>query len=65
LQLVYEPVLLKLQLSMAANLRREAQTRTAQDGVRRHQRLFDAVGAGDRDAVLAALADHGARAFLN
>jgi len=62
---VYQPGLLKLQLYMAANLRREAQTLTAQDGIRRHQRLFDAVVAGDLDAVLAALADHGARAFLN
>ncbi|MGH4001672.1 MAG: GntR family transcriptional regulator [Pseudonocardiaceae bacterium] len=34
LLLVYEPVILKLQLYMAANLRREAQVRTPQDGVR-------------------------------
>jgi DNA-binding GntR family transcriptional regulator len=64
LLLVYEPVILKLQLYMAANLRREAQVRTPQDGVRRHQRLFDAVAAGNVDAVLAALSDHGARSYF-
>lgn len=64
LLLVYEPVILKLQLYMAANLRREAQVRTPQDGVRRHQRLFEAVAAGDIDAVLGALGDHGARSFF-
>jgi DNA-binding GntR family transcriptional regulator len=64
LLLVYEPVILKLQLYMAANLRREAQVRTPQDGVRRHHRLFDAVAAGNVDAVLAALSDHGARSYF-
>jgi DNA-binding GntR family transcriptional regulator len=62
--LMYEPVLLKLQLYMAANLRREAQARSPQEGVRRHQMLFDAVAAGDRDSVLAALRNHGARSFF-
>lgn len=60
LLLVYEPVILKLQLYMTANLRREAPARSAQDGLRRHQRLFDAVAAGDVEQVLAALGDHGA-----
>lgn len=64
LLLVYEPVILKLQLYMAANLRRETQARTSHDGVRRHQRLFDAIAAGHVDQVLAALGDHGARSFL-
>jgi DNA-binding GntR family transcriptional regulator len=64
LLLVYEPVILKLQLYMAANLRREAQARTPHDGIRRHQRLFDAVAAGHVDQVVAALDDHGARSFL-
>jgi len=64
LLLVYEPVILTLQLYMAANLRREAQARTTRDGVRRHQRLFDAVAAGHVDQVLAVLGDHGARSFL-
>lgn len=64
LLLAYEPVIFKLQLYMAANLRREAQVRTPQDGVRRHQRLFEAVAVGDIDAVLVALDDHGARSFF-
>ncbi len=51
LLLVYEPVLLKLQLYMAANLRREAQAGTPQDGVRRHQRLFDPVPTVALDEV--------------
>ena len=62
--LMYEPVLLKLQLYMAANLRRETQSRSPQEGVRRHRMLFDAVAAGDRDSVLAALRNHGARSFF-
>ncbi|MGH3788391.1 MAG: GntR family transcriptional regulator [Pseudonocardiaceae bacterium] len=64
LLLVYEPVILKLQLYMAANLWREAQMRTPQDGVRRHQRLLDAVAASDVDEVLAALSDHGAWVYF-
>jgi DNA-binding GntR family transcriptional regulator len=64
LLLVYEPVILKLQLYMAANLRREAQARSPQDGVRRHQRLFEAVAAGDVQQVLTALGDHGARSYF-
>jgi DNA-binding GntR family transcriptional regulator len=64
LQLVYEPVILKLQLYMAANLRREAEVRSPQEGVRRHQRLLEAIAAGDREAVLTGLAEHGARTFF-
>jgi DNA-binding GntR family transcriptional regulator len=64
LQMVYEPVILKLQLYMAANLRREAQVQTPQDGVRRHQRLFDAVVTGDAGGVLTALSNHGARSYF-
>jgi DNA-binding GntR family transcriptional regulator len=64
LLLVYEPVILKLQLYMAANLRREAQVGMPQDGVRRHQRLFDAVAAGHVEEVLTALSDHGSRSYF-
>jgi DNA-binding GntR family transcriptional regulator len=62
--LVYEPVLLKLQLSMAANLRREAQTGSPHEGVQRHELLFDTVATGNLDKVFAALGDHGARSFF-
>lgn len=64
LQRVYEPVLVKLQLYMATNMRREAQGRPAAEGAGRHRRLYEAVAAGDPDLALAELARHGARAFL-
>ena len=64
LLLVYEPVILKLQLYMAANLRREAELRAPVEGVLRHQRLFDAVASGDPDVAVHALATHGARTYI-
>jgi DNA-binding GntR family transcriptional regulator len=64
LLLVYEPVILKLQLYMAANLRREAELRAPVEGVLRHQRLFDAVASGDPDIAVHALATHGARTYI-
>jgi DNA-binding GntR family transcriptional regulator len=62
---VYESILVRLQLYMARNLQREAEVADAQDSVHRHQRLFDAVAAGDAAAVLAELNDHGARSYLD
>jgi DNA-binding GntR family transcriptional regulator len=62
---VYESVLVKIQLYMAINLRREAELARPDDGVRRHERLFAAVKSGDVAAVLTALADHGARSYLD
>lgn len=65
LKIAYAAVILKLQLYMAANLSREAAERASRDdGVLRHQRLFEAVATGDAETVLAALAGHGARAFI-
>jgi len=61
---VYESILVKIQLYMAMNLRREAEVARPHDGVHRHERLFDAVSARDADAVLAALNEHGARSYL-
>ena len=61
---VYESVLIKIQLYMAINLRREAQLARPDDGVRRHERLFAAVRGGDVAAVLAELNTHGARSYL-
>lgn len=60
----YEPVLTRLQLYMATNLRREAQTASPHEGARRHRRLCDAVDTGDLAAVLTELAHHGARTYL-
>jgi DNA-binding GntR family transcriptional regulator len=64
LTLVYESILVKIQLYMAMNLRREAETARPHDGVHRHERLFDAVASRDAAAVQAALDEHGARSYL-
>ncbi|MGH3928443.1 MAG: GntR family transcriptional regulator [Pseudonocardiaceae bacterium] len=62
---VYEPVVLKLQLYMAVNLRREAEQRSPMDGVTRHRKLLDVVADGRLDRVLTELGEHGARRFLS
>ncbi|MGI5243978.1 GntR family transcriptional regulator [Dactylosporangium sp. CA-139066] len=64
LTLVYESILVKIQLYMAMNLRREAEVARPHDGVHRHERLFDAVSSRDAEAVRAALDEHGARSYL-
>jgi DNA-binding GntR family transcriptional regulator len=64
LLLAFEPVILKLQLLMAANLRLEAEERNAAEGVERHRRLLDALATGDAATVLDALAGHGARTYI-
>jgi DNA-binding GntR family transcriptional regulator len=64
LTLVYESVLVKIQLYMALNLRREAEVARPHGGVHRHERLFDALATRDQQAVLAALNEHGARSYL-
>jgi DNA-binding GntR family transcriptional regulator len=61
---LYESVLVRIQLYMAVNMRREAETARAEDGVHRHERLFAAVRAGDGPGILTALNEHGARAYL-
>jgi DNA-binding GntR family transcriptional regulator len=60
----FEPVILKLQLLMATNLRLEAEHRDAAEGVARHGRLLDALATGDLERVIEALASHGARAYI-
>jgi DNA-binding GntR family transcriptional regulator len=66
LSLVYESVLVKIQLYMALNLRREAETRAnPMDGVRRHRRLLRAIEGGGREEILRELAAHGARSYLH
>jgi len=64
LLLVYEPIILKLQLYMAANLRREAEARAPEEGVARHRRLYEAVASGDPETALEVLANHGARTYI-
>jgi hypothetical protein len=50
---------------MAMNLRREARLAQPQDGMHRHERLYEAVLHGDRAAVLHELGRHGARSYLD
>nr|QLK01699.1 GntR family transcriptional regulator [Micromonospora carbonacea] len=64
LSAVYDSILMKLQLYMAINLRREAEVAQPSDGVHRHERLFEAVAGKDPEAVLAVLSEHGARSYL-
>jgi DNA-binding GntR family transcriptional regulator len=64
LQQAFEPVILKLQLHMAANLRLEAEQRNAAEGVERHRRLLGAIATGDTDTAFEALASHGARTYI-
>jgi DNA-binding GntR family transcriptional regulator len=61
----FEPVILKLQLLMAANLRLEqAAVQDAAEGVERHRRLLDALATGDLPTALTALDSHGARTYI-
>jgi DNA-binding GntR family transcriptional regulator len=64
LTVTYEPIIFKLQLYMAANLRREAQLLSPLDGVRRHKRLLDAVASGNAERARTELRHHGARSFF-
>ena len=65
LLLTYEPVIVKLQLYMAANLRREADTASPTEGVRRHRRLFNALVSGEMDRIDAELKRHGSRSYFH
>ena len=65
LSALYASVLVRIQLYMAVNLRREAEAADAADGVHRHERLMAAVERGDADEVLAELSAHGARTYLS
>ena len=65
LLLTYEPVIVKLQLYMAANLRREADTTSPAEGVRRHRRLFDALVSGDVARIDHELERHGSRRYFH
>jgi len=64
LLVTYEPLILKLQLYMAANLRREAETSSPAEGVRRHERLYDAVLSGNPVRIEEELDRHGSRQFF-
>ncbi len=61
----YEGILAKLQLYMAANLRREADTASPDEGVHRHERLLEAVRSGNAKRIESELEHHGARRFFH
>lgn len=63
LDIALAPILLKLQLPMARNLREEGR-RGAGDGIARHQRLIDALDSNDAAEVHAALREHGHLDYL-
>ena len=65
LDITLEPILLKLQLPMAVNLRTEsADHHGPADGVTRHQAILDALERNDAEGVIAALRDHGHLHYL-
>ncbi|MEN4473775.1 GntR family transcriptional regulator [Mycolicibacterium cosmeticum] len=65
LDLVLEPILVKLQLPMAMNLREEARHHHASDGVERHRAILTALETNDADTVIAALEQHGHLRYLD
>ena len=65
LDIALEPILLKLQLPMAMNMREEARRRPARDGIQRHQVILSALRTNDPVVVLAALQEHGHLDYLD
>jgi len=61
---LYESILVRIQLYMAVNMRREAEVARAEDGVHRHERLLTAIEQGDTNRIMSALNGHGARTYL-
>lgn len=64
LDLALEPILLRLQRPMAANLRREAAALGTAAGIERHERMLAALESNDPARILDQLDDHGGRRFL-
>jgi DNA-binding GntR family transcriptional regulator len=65
LDLTLEPILLKLQLPMAVNLRAEARHRRVEDGQARHEAILAALESNDAAVVIAALQHHGHLQYLD
>ena len=64
LNIALEPILLKLQLPMAMNIREEARRHRGRDGIDRHQAILSALMTNDPAVVIAALQDHGHLDYL-
>jgi hypothetical protein len=58
------PILVKLQLPMAMNLREEARYHRADDGITRHVAILSALETNVAETVIAALEDHGHLHYL-
>ncbi|MEH3142308.1 MAG: GntR family transcriptional regulator [Mycobacterium kyogaense] len=64
LDIALAPILLKLQLPMAKNLRAEALQGDPADGVERHRAILAALESNDAGVVAAALREHGHLDYL-
>jgi DNA-binding GntR family transcriptional regulator len=64
LELTLAPILLKLQLPMAVNLRREAELHTPDQGLERHAAILAALESDVPETVLDALDRHGELTYL-
>ena len=64
LDFALEPILLKLQVPMARNLREEARRQSVRDGIVRHEELLEALESNDSDLVVKALHEHGHLTYL-
>lgn len=64
LDVALAPILVKLQLPMAINLREEARRHDSADGIVRHQAILSALETNDVTTVIAALKDHGHLHYL-
>ena len=64
LDIALEPILLKLQLPMAMNIRAEARHRRAHNGIERHQAILTALATNEQSVVIAALNEHGHLDYL-
>lgn len=65
LDIALEPILLKLQLPMAMNMREEARHHRETDGIDRHLAILTALESNDPSVVITALADHGHLHYLD
>lgn len=64
LDIALEPILLKLQLPMARNLREEARLHAEDDGIGRHKAILAALETNEPGVVVEAIRDHGHLDYL-
>jgi DNA-binding GntR family transcriptional regulator len=65
LDIALEPILLKLQLPMAINMREEARHSRGREGIGRHEAILSALATNDPAVVIAALGRHGHLDYLS